>query len=219
MSETLQIEATGRDVIGKANRRLAGQNVVPAVVYGEGREPQAISLDRHAMELELSRGGHASLYKLAIDGDKAIDVVVRSIQRHVTRGSLQHVDFLAVSADKLVSVTVTVNITGSAAGVKEGGILTVDAHEIHIEAKPADLPESIEADISSLEIGSALFVSDLVAPPGVTILEDPEKAVCSVVAPAAIVEEESELAEGAEPVEGEVPEVGEEKAGAAAEEE
>lgn len=200
MSGTLQMKARRRDVVGKANRRLSARGLVPAIVYGEEMSAQAISLDRHDTELELSHSGYAAVYKLAIDDDKPVDVVIRALQRDVRKGTLLHIDFLAVHADKLVSVSVPVHLVGDAEGVKTGGVLTHDLHEITIEAKPADLPEALEADISAMEIGSAIHVSDLAVPSGVTVLEDPARIVCSVLAPQLLVEEEVvEEAEAAEP--------------------
>ncbi len=215
MTEAIRIAAKRRELTGKANRRLAGESLVPAVLYGDGVAATSIALDRHDIELEISQGGGPSaLYKLALDDDAPVNVVIRGLQRHPTKGSILHLDFLAVAADKPVAVYVPLHVIGNAEGVKAGGILTVDAHEIHIEAKPADIPEAIDADVSGLEIGSALSIGDLGAPAGVTILDDPEKIVCSVVAPAVEVEGATEAGLEA----GEVPEVGEEAAAPAEEE-
>lgn len=190
MTGSLKMKARRRDVIGKANKRLAARGLVPAVVYGEDTPAQAVSLDRHDTEVELSHSGYAAVFKLAIDEDRPIDVVIRALQRDPRKGTLLHIDFLAVHADKPVSVSVPVHLVGDSEGVKAGGVLTHELHEVTVEAKPADLPEALDADISSLEIGSAVHVGDLAVPPGVAILDDPEKVVCSVLAPQLLVEEE-----------------------------
>jgi len=200
MTESIELKAAGRDLIGKANRRLAGGNRLAAVVYGVGHAPQAISVDRHDFELAVHHGGMmSSIVKLAIDDQKPVNVIVKSIQRDAVKDSIQHVDFWAVNMKQMISSTVPIHFTGESAGVKVGGVMTHNLREVHIEALPADLPEFLEVDISALEIGDSLHVGDLTVSDKFTITSAADEIVCSVSAPKAAEVEEEVAAEGAEP--------------------
>lgn len=192
MSETLELTAKRRDVIGKASTRLKGAGLVPAVLYGQGRETIAISLDRHEIELFFAHSaGHQSVFKLAVEGeDKAVDAIIKSVYRHPTKETVQHIDFLAVNLNVAIRASVGIHFSEDSAGVKAGGVFTANLREIEVEALPKSIPDSIEADVSALEIGMNLHVSDLNVPEGVTVLTDLETVVCSVVAPRVEVEEE-----------------------------
>lgn len=197
MTETYMMQAHRRDVIGKANRRLAGQGLVPAVLYGTGREAMAIALDRHELELALLHsGGHTAMYKLKIEGeDEPVDAMVKTMQTNPVKGTLLHVDFLAVRADQTIHAAIPLQIVGDSVGVRAGGVVATNVREINVEALPMNLPDHIEADITELEIGMNIHISDLVIREGVTVLDDPDTIVCSVVAPR--VEEEVEVEEEA----------------------
>ena len=192
MSVSNVITAYPREVIGKANRRLAGQNRIPAVVYGIGRESISISVDKHDFELLMAHHAAGStIVEMQIEGEKKpINAMIREMQMSPIKDTILHVDFLAIEMDKPVNASVSLRLTNDPAGVKAGGILTINFHNINVEAKPADLPEYLEIDVAALEIGDSLHVSDIVAPAGVTILDDPEEVICSVQAPRAEVEEE-----------------------------
>ena len=200
MTETTAIAATPRDVIGKANRRLKTAGQIPAVLYGGGREAMSLSVDRHDFELMMQHhGGGATILKLEIEGDSApVNVMVKDLQWSPVKGSVMHIDFLAIRMDRVIQATAPVSFVGDAPGVKEGGIFLHDMREVNVEALPKDLPEAIEVDISGLEINHTITVADVVAPEGVTILDEPEVTVCSVTLPSAEPVEE-ELAEAAEP--------------------
>ncbi len=192
MSVSNVVTAYPREVIGKANRKLAGQNRIPAVVYGIGREPVSISVDRHDFELLMAHHAAGStIVEMQIEGEKKpINAMIREMQMSPIKDTIMHVDFLAIEMDKLVNAQVTLRLVNDPAGVKAGGILTVNFHNINVEAKPADLPEYLEIDVASLEIGDSLHVKDIAVPAGVTILDDAEEVICSVQAPRAEVEEE-----------------------------
>jgi len=189
-----------REIIGKANRRLAHDNRIPAVLYGPGRETLSLSVDRHDFELLMSHHAAGSLIvELEVEAEKKpVNAMIREMQVSPVKGEIMHVDFLVVQMNKPVHAVVTLRFINDPAGVKAGGILTTNFHEINVEAKPADLPESIEVDVEALEVGDSLHVSDIVAPKGVTILDDPEEVLASVQAPRVEVEVE-EVVEEAEP--------------------
>jgi large subunit ribosomal protein L25 len=150
----------------------------------------------------------SSLIDLKIAGqDKALDVIIKAIKHEEIKGAVQHVDFWAVNMKETLQTTVAITVVGSSEGERAGGTLMHALRELHIEARPKDLPEHIEIDVTALEIGDSLTVADIPAPAGVTILDDLETLVASVAAPHAEVEEVVEEIEA-----GEVPEVGKESA-------
>jgi large subunit ribosomal protein L25 len=189
-----------RTVVGKANRRLAHENRIPAVLYGPGRETLSLSVNRHDFELLMAHHAAGSMIvELELEGEKKpVNAMIRELQTSPVKGDIIHVDFLVVQMNKAVHAVVTLHFVNDPAGVRAGGILTTNFHEINVEAKPADLPESIDVDVAALEVGDSLHVSDIVAPKGVTILDDPEEVLASVQAPRVEIEEEV-VAEEAEP--------------------
>jgi large subunit ribosomal protein L25 len=200
MTDTIELKATSRASVGKANRRLAAAGLLPAVLYGVGTAAAAIAVDRHDFEMLASHGGlTSSLIKLAVDDRKPVTVLVKSVQRDAVKGTLIHVDFWAVSMTQKITTAVAIHFVGESAGVKVGGVMTHNAQQVHVESLPAEIPDSIEADVSALEIGDVLHISDLVAPEGVVILDPPDEIICSVQAPKAAEVEEEVAEEAAEP--------------------
>jgi large subunit ribosomal protein L25 len=200
MSASITLSAFPRTVVGKANRRLSGEGRIPAVLYGPGRDTLPLAIDRHDFELLMSHHASGSmLVELEIEGEKKpINAMIRELQTSSVKGQIVHVDFLAVQMNKPVHAVVALRFVNDPAGVKAGGVLTTNFHEVNVEAKPADLPEAIEVDIAALEVGESLHVSDIVAPAGVTILDDAEEVLASVQPPRVEIEEEA-AAEEVEP--------------------
>lgn len=202
MTETVTIVAQPRDVIGKTSRRLARQGQIPAVLYGAVDEAISIAVDKHDFEIFMARHASGSaLVSITIEGEsEPFNAVIKEVQHSPVKGEIIHVDFLAVRMDQKLQATVGLHIIGEAAGVKVGGVLMQNAREILVEALPAELPESLNVDISDLEIGDSLHFSDIVIPAGVEMVDDPAGLVCSVMLPTAEVEEEEiEDEEGLEP--------------------
>jgi large subunit ribosomal protein L25 len=197
MAASTTLTAYPRTVIGKANRRLAHDNRIPAVLYGPERETVSLSVDKHEFEqLMAHHAAGSTILELEIEGEKKpVNAMIREMQTSPVKGNIVHVDFLAVQMDKLVHAVVTLRFINDPVGVKAGGVLTTSFHEINVEAKPGDLPPAIEVDVSALEVGDSLHVSDVVAPQGVAILDDPGEVLVSVQAPRLEVEEEVEVAE------------------------
>ncbi|MHB9004155.1 MAG: 50S ribosomal protein L25 [Coriobacteriia bacterium] len=205
MAETHQIVAQKRTTTGKTSHRLAGQNLIPAVIYGAGREAQSIALDRHEFELFLQHHeGTAGLVELKVEGESApVKAMLKQVQTSPIKGNVLHVDFFAVRMDQKVQSPVGLHFVGDAAGVKSGGVFLHELREVTVEALPASLPEFLEIDITDLEMGDSIRVSDIPVPDGVQIIDDPEGIVGSITAPTAEPSEE-ELAAEAEEVEPEV---------------
>ena len=200
MSDSMNLKAVPRDVIGKSSHKLAGENLIPAVLYGPKRETVSISVNRHDFELLIGKhSGGSTIVEIDLEGAKEpVHALIRDLQQNPVKGTILHVDFMAVEMDKLLQASVTLRFINDPAGVKAGGVLTANFHEVSVEAKPADLPEAIEVDIAALEIGDSLHVSDIVAPAGVTILDDADEVIVSVLAPR-VEEEEEEVVEAVEP--------------------
>ena len=190
-----KLKAAGANIIGKANRRLASENRIPAVLYGPGRDTISLSVDRHDFELLMAHHSSGStVVEMEVEGEKKpIHAMIREMQTSPVKGTILHIDFLAVAMNKPVHAVVALHLVNDPAGVKAGGVLTTNLHEINVEAKPGDLPEFIEVDVSSLEVGDSVHVGQIEVPAGVTLLDDPETVVASVQAPR--VEVEAEVAE------------------------
>jgi len=186
-----------RTIIGKANRRLSHENRIPAVLYGPGRDTVSLSIDRHDFEqLMLHHASSSIIVELQVEGEKKpVNAMIREMQVSPIKGEIIHVDFMVIQMDVAVHASITLHYVNDPEGVKAGGVLTTNFHEINVEAKPGDLPESIDVDVAALEIGDTLHVRDIVAPKDVTILDDPDEVLVSVQAPR--VEEEVEEVEAA----------------------
>lgn len=200
MTASTELTVSPRTVIGKASRRLNASNAIPAVLYGTGRDPLSLSIDRHEFELFLAHNvAGSTVVELKLEGEKkAVNAMIREVQHSPVKGTVVHIDFLAVEMDKLIHAVVAVHLINDPEGVKSGGVLTTSAHELNVEAKPGDLPDAIEVDVSALEMGDSLHLSDIIVPAGVTLLDDPETIIASVQAPRGPEAEEAEL-EAAEP--------------------
>jgi large subunit ribosomal protein L25 len=201
MAPSNELTATTRDRVGKTSRRFAAEGKIPAVLYGPGRDPMPITLDRH--EFELFAAHHAAsstVVELKLGDEKAVNAMIREVQHSSVKGTILHVDFIEVSLDKPVHASVTVHFLNDPAGVRAGGVMTINIHEINVEAKPKALPDFLEIDVSELEIGDSLHAGQIELPAGVTLLDDPEEVIVSVQAPRVEVEEEVVVEEeGAEP--------------------
>lgn len=194
----------------RACRRLRRAGQVPAVLYGRGTEVRSVTVDARQLGRVLSTdAGLNVLINLALDGDATQLAMARQISRHPLRDQILHLDFIAVSREDRVTAEVPLILTGDPYGVKEeGGVLQQQLNTIRVEAPVIDVPQSIELDVTDLQLGSSLHASNVVAPSGSEILNDPETVVVSVVQTSAsrmLEEEEAALAE-AEAVEGEAVE-------------
>lgn len=184
-------EGTGKGVARKL--RQAGR--VPAVVYGREMDSIHISLDGHEADLLFrSIPVDNTIIELTVEGDKEPhQTLVRDIQTHPWKGTLVHVDFLRIQAGVMVDVNVPIHLVGTPIGVKdEGGVLEQTIHDLPISCIPSAIPESIELDVSGMELNDVLHVSDLVVGEGVEIQLPSERTVCSVSVPRAVIEEDED---------------------------
>jgi len=174
--------------------RLRREGRLPAVVYGLGGESTAVTVATHDLDLILAHGVN-TLITLRLGNDDQL-ALARQVQRHPVRGDLVHVDFIRVRTDVAISAEVALHLVGEAEGAKSGGVVDQQLFSLHIEAMPQNIPGGIELDISALEIGDHLRVSDLSLPAGVATDVDPETLVVTVAAPRVAVAEEGEGEEG-----------------------
>jgi large subunit ribosomal protein L25 len=186
---------------GSAHRtRAAGK--VPAVLYGRKEEPVSLSLDPLALVRSMDKERRRNtVFALAVaDNGKTADVtaMIRDVQIDPLKRTIVHVDFLRVDLNEEVRVTVPLHLKGNPVGVVNGGNLHQSVHDLAIAATPASIPVHIDIDVSHLNIGQAVHVSDLKLPAGVRALLDPKTGLASVVAPRAEKIEETAAAAPAE---------------------
>ncbi len=178
------LKASRRDQGGKgAARKLRGTGRVPAVLYGHGDKNESLSLDAHELELLLAHiASGSTLISLDIDGRRT-DVLIRELQKHPYKPEVMHVDFLQVHGDETLKLSVPVRLTGTPRGVMDdGGVLDQVLYELEVECLPAHIPEALEIDISGLGLGESLRVHDVSAA-NVTILNDGDLPIASVLEP------------------------------------
>lgn len=189
----MSLVAEPREIIGKKVKRLRRDGLVPAVLYGSG-EPQHVQLATRDLSRVLRFAGSNDLIDVDVAGKKH-RVLVRDVQRHVTRGDLLHVDFLTVDMTQKMSAEATVILTGISPFAESGdGVVNQVLFAINIEALPDDLVSEIEVDVSSIvDVNSQILVSELGVPEGIEILDDPnDPVVTGALARAALEEEEEE---------------------------
>src|SRR5215212_7557223 len=192
--EVQRREATGKEVAKKLRR----EGRVPAVVYGGHRDPVAITVDRKSVSelIQKSEHGIRSVFLLKMTGsDQQRHAMIKDVTIDPISRKMMHIDFVRVVMDEIVRVTVPVHLNGTAAGVKEGGLLDWQVREVHIECLPNAIPDSIEVDLSPLGMHEYYRVKDLKLPEGVKVQDDPERVVVGVThARAEVVEPTAEAA-------------------------
>jgi large subunit ribosomal protein L25 len=208
MSEQ-ELKATTRSETGKANaRRLRSTGFVPCTIYGI--EERSVSLTINRKELEKLLSEAHSVIKVVNEGNEQ-RCVIKEIQYHPVKGDIIHLDLQRIKAGQEIQLSVPIKFVGEAPGVKMGGVFQTIRSELDISTLPRYLPNEIEIDVSAMELGDTLHISDLNLE-NITINHESDSSVCSIVLPkkveepVAAEEEEGELAE-VEEEEGAEPEV------------
>jgi len=185
MAHNASLQAHSRSNTGKgAARSLRRSGIVPGVIYGHRREPELLQIEAPALT-RLLVGAHSStLVDVTVDDRAPVKALIREIQRNPLRGStIVHIDLYEVRADEKVAVEVAIRLVGIPDGVRNhGGVLEQQLHALQIKALPADIPEMIEVDVTSLAIGQSLHVSDLTVAKA-DIIADASRTVAVVAAP------------------------------------
>lgn len=203
-SATLSAETrteTGKGVARKL--RAAGR--VPGVVYGHGREPQALSLNARELDKLLgSIAAGSTVVELTL-GNATTNTLIREVQRHPFKKVILHVDFMELVAGEKVIVDIPLVFVGVPEGVRTGGgLLEQMMHSIEVNVDPSSIPNHVDVDVSQLVMGHSLHVRDLKLPEGVEVLTDEDATVCAVIAPRAVVEETAAAEAEAAPAEPEL---------------
>lgn len=178
MPDIIVAAETGRPTGSRSSGRLRASGKIPAVVYGHGKEPVPVAVDARALRAALStEAGMNALITLDMDGAEQL-AMAKDVQRHPVRHTVTHVDFLVVSRDEVVTVDVPIHLVGEATELlRADGVVDQQMFSLTAHAKPGNIPNSIEVDISELQVGDAIRVADLELPAGVTTDVDVETAV------------------------------------------
>ena len=165
------------------SRRLRNADMVPGVVYGKGLDPVTVSIKYRDLQDAISgAGGQNNLITLVGGGSLDQNIaIVADIQRDAIKRTFKHVDLHRINPNEKLRVTVPVVLTGTAIGVKEGGLLDLAHHELHIECLPGNIPDCLTIDVSDLKIAHSIHVSDIPLPEGIVILDQPKIPVVSVL--------------------------------------
>lgn len=162
-------------------RRLRKTGMIPAVVYGSGKDAKSVAVN--ARDWEVLTRNELSLITLEDEGVETL-VLLKAVQHDFMRNCASHIDFLAVDTDKKITATIPLHPGHTAAkGVSAGGIFEQNIHEIEVECFPNDLPEYIEADVSGMTVGSAMHIADIALPANVKVITHGELVAFHVADP------------------------------------
>ncbi|WP_319561297.1 50S ribosomal protein L25 [Marispirochaeta sp.] len=192
------------------NRRLRNEGMIPAVIYGHS-EPVSISISAREFEKKFHSVSENTIINIDVEKNKKYDVLVKDYQEDMIKNRIVHIDFYEIERGKVLRTHVPVHLEGVPQGVREGGIVENQLHEVEIECLPKDIPESFTLDISAMQIGDARHVSDIPVGESVKILtpEDQSLVVITTMKVSLAETEEGEEEEGeaegeeAAPAEGE----------------
>ena len=183
--QTLSVNTRDKSGKGPA-RRTRVNKAVPAVLYGGGGQPVSLTINLRSFEqlLQSHHGDHAVL-QLDFADNPSINsaALVKAIQRHPVSDAIVHADFLRIRLDELIQTSVAVKLVGRAVGLTEGGVIEHQLREIRIECVAINVPDEISVDVSLLDIGDTLHVSEIPALEGITFLSAGDRAVVSVIVP------------------------------------
>ncbi|WND03089.1 50S ribosomal protein L25/general stress protein Ctc [Temperatibacter marinus] len=203
MAKVLKIQAENRDRVGKGASRAARRaGMVPAVIYGDNREPRSIQIKINEVVRLLNRGGFMShTYQIETDGKVSATVLPRDLQLHPVTDMPMHIDFLRLAEGSTVVMNVPVQITDDedAPGVKQGGTVTVNRHDIELNVPVDAIPEAIVVSLAGIELGGSVKISDVKLPKGVTpTITDRDFVIAAITAPSSLKSSEGSSEEGEE---------------------
>ena len=182
MSETVLHAETGRSTGSPAARRLRNQDKIPAVVYGLGMEPLSISVTRSDLRQAVSGpAGLNTVLDLTVDGT-VYPSIIKDLQRHPVRRTVQHVDFIQIDLDRDILVNIPVRITGEAKEVvQNNAMVDIATSELEVWTTPRAIPDEFLVDVSEMTMDSVIRVEDIDMPSGVTPTADPDRPVVTVL--------------------------------------
>lgn len=200
--EFLELTAKPRTTKGNSPARaLRRQGDIPAVIYGPGSEPVALSVNVYDLEQALKAASSRQVFvNLAIEGGATRKAMLKDLQRHPVNGSFIHADFYEVAMDRKVRVMVPVTTVGKCHGVEMGGMLQIIRHELEAFCMPSDIPETVEIDVTDLDMGESVHVEDIAMEGDVELVHEVNFTVLTVLSGR---QAEEEVEEGEEIEEGE----------------
>jgi large subunit ribosomal protein L25 len=179
------VETKRRAPGGKnVNRRLRIAGLIPAVLYGRGREPVPLSVEpKTIVDILYSESGQNTIFSLSVDGGERANAMVKDYQLDPVKGKLIHTDFVQIAMDRLLEVSVNVELVGEAEGVKAGGLLDFVTRSIDLECLPADIPDSIKVDVGHLKMNDYVRVKNIEFESKIKVLTDPEVVIVTISPP------------------------------------
>jgi large subunit ribosomal protein L25 len=201
MAEITLTATTGRSTGTRSSKRLRAEGKVPAVVYGLGRDPVAVTVEWRELRTALiTDAGLNALIDLSIEGEGESQLaIVKDMQRHPIRSTVDHVDFLLIRRDQAITVDVPLVAEGEATDLEnDGGMIETLLNQLSVNAMPGSIPDQLTYDISALTIGDTVTVADLTLPSGVTTDVDDEEVIASAQVSRAAIEAEAIEAADAE---------------------
>lgn len=181
-------------------RGLREEGVIPAIVYGNGKEPISVAVDSVDLLKTVRDEGKNAVISLDIKGE-SVDVMLHDYQTDPLKASLVHADFYVVNMSEARNVEVPIQLEGEAPGSNEGGVLQQPLYDLEISAKPNDIPDQITVDVSKLEVGDSISVGDLSTDGAYEILTDADTTIATVTAPTAEIESDDTTTGDADDVE------------------
>ena len=186
MAQQANLQAASRTATGKgAARSLRREGKVPGVIYGHGREAEAVTIDKSALNKMLfGISAGTTILDVAVDGRAPVKALIREIQRDSLRpAEIIHLDLYEVRSDEEITLAVPIRLIGIPDGVRNfGGVLDHVLRELEVEVLPSNIPDHVDLDVTALTIGHSLFVRDVTVP-NAKVLNDPDTPICTVVAP------------------------------------
>lgn len=194
MSDTYELKAEARERVGKGSaRELRRNGKIPAVIYGDSQPPVSIALPYKDVTLKIHAGGFmTTIATINVDGKK-YRVLPKDYQLDPVRDFTMHVDFLRVGKNTIVTVEVPVHFENEEAspGIKRGGVLNVVRHTVEVHCPANEIPEYFAADLTGLEIGDGIHISNITVPKDVQpTITDRDFTIATIAAPAVLTAEE-----------------------------
>jgi large subunit ribosomal protein L25 len=186
MAQQANLQAASRTATGKgAARTLRRDGKVPGVIYGHGREAEAVTIDKSALnKMLIGISAGTTILDVAVDGRAPVKALIREIQRDSLRpAEIIHLDLYEVRSDEEITLAVPIRLIGIPDGVRNfGGVLDHVLRELEVEVLPSNIPDHVDLDVTALTIGHSLFVRDVTVE-NAKVLNDPDTPICTVVAP------------------------------------
>ncbi len=205
----MKLEVRERAELGsRPSRRLRAQGLIPGVLYGKGHSRAIVVPERDLRTAMTGPSGLHAILDVVVGGQTTVHPsILAEYEQDPIRGTISHIDLREIRLDQTIHATVVVHLVGESVGVKSGGVLSLIARELQVEALPANVPEHLDVDIAALEVGDVLRLADIPAVEDVTFLDDPHETVIATVSmPRGYAEiEEADAAAAEEAAEGAAP--------------